>query len=145
MSIYNLVYSSTARLCEGHEIDLAMVDDILAKARARNAEVDVTGALLFTEGRFVQVLEGERDKVRAIFARIACDDRHSDVTVLSSQFADRRRFKQWSMAFVGDGVALRSRFADAPLAGLGKKPTGDALLDFMLELARSTDDTSSIH
>jgi hypothetical protein len=30
---------------------------------------------------------------------------------LSSQFADRSRFKEWSMAFVGDSDALRDHFA----------------------------------
>lgn len=58
------------------------------------------------------------------------------------QFSDRRRFKQWSMAIVGDNQLLRSRFEDSPLAELGKKPAGDALLDFMLELARSNDETA---
>lgn len=141
MSVYNLVYSSMAQLDSANASDLAMVDQILATARERNAKVDVTGALLFTEGCFVQALEGDRDAVRATYERIAGDPRHKRVEVLSSQFGDRRRFKQWSMAFVGDSQALRARFADAPLAALGKRPAGDALLDFMLELARSTSDS----
>ncbi|WP_195908456.1 BLUF domain-containing protein [Novosphingobium sp. Gsoil 351] len=141
MSIYNLVYSSCAQLNPDNAVDLAMIDDILAIARQRNAAVDVTGALLFTEGKFVQALEGDRTAVRATYARIAADPRHDNVEILSSQFSDRRRFKQWSMAFVGDNEALRDRFGDSPLAALGKKPAGDALLDFMLELARSSDET----
>jgi len=143
MSIYNLVYSSSTQLDPDSAADLAMINDILTVARHRNAAVDVTGALLFTEGKFVQVLEGERTAVRAKYERIATDSRHTNVEILSSQFSDRRRFKQWSMAFVGDNEALRSHFDDSPLAALGKKPAGDALLDFMLELARSRDDSHS--
>ena len=145
MSIYNLVYSSTAHLDPDSPVDLAMIDEILAKARQRNAAADVTGALLFTEGRFVQALEGDRNDVRATYDRIVSDPRHENVEILSSQFSDRRRFKQWSMAFVGDDEALRSRFEDSPLAALGKRPAGDALLDFMLELARSTGDNFRIN
>ena len=145
MSIYSLVYSSCASLNPDSSADLAMIDEILAKARQCNTKIDVTGALLFTEGRFVQVLEGNRDAVRATYDRIEADPRHTNVEILSSQFSDRRRFKQWSMAFVGDNEALRNRFIDSPLAELGKKPAGDALLDFMLELARCTDGTAQTH
>lgn len=145
MSIYSLVYSSCAKLNAQSSADIAMIDEILAKARECNTKVDVTGALLFTEGRFVQVLEGDRNDVRATYDRIEEDPRHANVEILSSQFSDRRRFKRWSMAFVGDNEALRNRFDDSPLAELGKKPAGDALLDFMLELARSTDETAQSH
>lgn len=145
MSIYSLVYSSCAQLNPDSASDVAMIDEILEKARRRNATVAVTGALLFTEGRFVQALEGDRDVVRATYVRIAADPRHANVEILSSQFSDRRRFKQWSMAFVGDNEALRNRFDDSPLAQLGKRPAGDALLDFMLELARSADETPQTH
>lgn len=121
-------------------VTLQAVDEILAKARDRNASVDVTGALLFTEGRFVQVLEGEKDKVHEIFDRIGNDPRHADVEILSAQYSDRRRFKEWSMAFVGDDETLRDKFADAPLAALGKRPAGDSLLDFMLEVAQCSEE-----
>ena len=63
MSVYSLVYSSVAKLNADDMADRAMVEDILRTARRCNSEVGVTGALLFTEGKFVQVLEGERDKV----------------------------------------------------------------------------------
>ncbi len=137
MSIYNLVYMSESQVDQPVATSLQVVDDILTEARSRNASVDVTGALLFTEGRFVQVLEGERDKVHEVFERIADDARHTDVRILSAQYSDRRRFKEWSMAFVGDDKVLQEKFADAPLAALGKLPAGDPLLDFMLELAQS--------
>ena len=137
--VYNLVYSSDAQPGGGDITPVAMIEDILATSRRRNGAVDVTGALLFSEGRFVQVLEGEREAVHEIFERIKLDPRHRDVQTLSAQTSDRRRFKEWSMAFVGDNAALRERFADAPLAALGKRPSGDALLDFMLALARATD------
>lgn len=139
MSVYSLVYSSAAKLNADNTADRAMVDNILATARRRNSETGVTGALLFTEGRFVQALEGERDMVRATYDRIASDPRHSAVEVLASQFSDRRRFKEWSMAYVGDSEALRRQFSASPLAALGSRPAGDAMLDFMLELARSAD------
>jgi hypothetical protein len=47
------------------------------------------------------------------------------------------------MAFVGDNEELRDKFADAPLAALGKRPAGDSLLDFMLELAQCSEGRSA--
>jgi hypothetical protein len=142
MSVYNLVYMSESRMGSTTAETMQAVDDILAKARHHNEAVDVTGALLFTEGRFVQVLEGERDKVHKIFDRIGTDARHADIEILSAQYSDRRRFKEWSMAFVGDNQKLRDKFADAPLAALGKRPAGDSLLDFMLELAQCSEEAT---
>lgn len=43
------------------------------------------------------------------------------------------------MAFVGDIPALHERYTDAPLANLAREASGDALLDFMLNIARSPD------
>lgn len=140
MSTYTLVYSSKVAGAAAACNDGREVDAILASARRRNPMCGVTGALLVTEGRFVQALEGEREAVQATFDRISRDPRHEDIEVLSSQFADRPRFTEWSMAFVGDTPALRERFADAPLAALGRRETGDALLDFMLDVARCVDE-----
>ena len=41
------------------------------------------------------------------------------------------------MAFVGDTPELRQRYANAPLAALGRNASGDALLDFMRDIVRS--------
>lgn len=140
MSVYTLVYVSKATGMPAPDGAPADMDLILSAARTKNLDVGITGALLFTEGRFVQVLEGERERVQETFDRISLDTRHCEIDILSSQFADRPRFAEWSMAFVGDTPALRARFADAPLAALGRRQTGDALLDFMLDVARSPDE-----
>ena len=140
MSVYTLVYVSKAAGKTVGPTSHDEIEGILATARKQNATHGVTGALLFTEGRFVQALEGERTVVQKTFDRIALDPRHEEIDVLSSQYADRPRFTEWSMAFVGDTPKLRSRFADAPLAALGRGPSGDALLDFMLDIARSPHD-----
>jgi len=43
------------------------------------------------------------------------------------------------MAFFGVNEVFRDKFADAPLAALLKRSEGDSLLDFMLELAQSSE------
>ena len=49
------------------------------------------------------------------------------------------------MAYVGDSEALRVQFSATSLAALRSRPAGDALLDFILELARSIDDAHLEH
>ena len=52
--------------------------DILRTSRRNNAEVGVTGALMFNGGAFAQVLEGPRRGVESTFERIQRDQRHGD-------------------------------------------------------------------
>ena len=135
MSIYTIVYRS-APVFSGSVADyLAEIDRILATARRRNAEVSVTGAMLFNEDWFVQLLEGDKGAVHATFDRIAADTRHEEVEILFDRSTADRRFPEWSMAFVGDAEAIRKRFADSPLARPSVKMHGEEMVDFMVALA----------
>ena len=91
---YQLVYISTARP-NFHPVE---VRDILAVSRQRNAEVQVTGLLVYDGKRFLQALEGSREAVRATFDRIRDDVRHRAVVVLSEKTIDQREFGEWAMA-----------------------------------------------
>ena len=53
--------------------------------------------LLTFQGHFVQALEGHDDRVKAILARVARDDRHEDVKVLGTDFCAARAFGRWAM------------------------------------------------
>jgi Sensors of blue-light using FAD len=70
---------------------------ILKKSKANNAETGVTGVLCFSAGIFLQVLEGGRSPVSALYNKIANDPRHHDVVLLSYEEVDERRFAGWSM------------------------------------------------
>jgi hypothetical protein len=74
---------------------------LLMNARRRNNEVSVTGILIYDAGMFLQALEGDETPVRATFARIEKDDRHTDVNVLrhAMSLGKRRKFGEWSMGF----------------------------------------------
>ncbi|MFM9917469.1 MAG: BLUF domain-containing protein [Rhizobacter sp.] len=93
---------------------------ILKKSKANNPNVGVTGVLCFSSGIFLQVLEGGRSKVSALYNKIANDPRHNDVVLLSYEEVDERRFAGWSM-----GRANLSRLNPA----LVMKYSESALLD----------------
>ena len=58
------------------------IEQILETSRRNNEAVGVTGALMFNNGCFAQILEGPREAVEKTFERIQRDPRHSDVVLL---------------------------------------------------------------
>ncbi|OGX86883.1 BLUF domain-containing protein [Hymenobacter glacialis] len=99
MSIYQLLYTSTAT---APFTELALVD-LLDKARLNNQQQSITGLLLHHDGKFMQVLEGDAERVEALFAIIAADPRHNNVFLVSQGEVSGRQFPDWSMGFVPMG------------------------------------------
>ncbi len=96
--LFRLVYCSR-NMIPVQEGDPTMeIGQILNASRANNAREGVTGALLYSDGCFAQVLEGGLDAVQRTFERIQCDERHGDVIVLQAGQADGRLFGVWDMA-----------------------------------------------
>jgi hypothetical protein len=73
---------------------------IVRKSKANNPALGVTGVLCFSEGIFLQVLEGGRSSVNKLYNRIATDPRHTDVELMSYEEVGERRFAGWSMGQV---------------------------------------------
>jgi hypothetical protein len=94
--LVRLMYASRAVPAIDHEELLA----ILKKSKANNAKSGVTGALCFSEGVFLQVLEGGRSAVNKLYNRIASDARHTEVMLLNYEEIEERRFAGWSMGQV---------------------------------------------
>jgi len=94
-SIFSLVYIS-----EGTRSFKAQdLQQILTKARETNSKLGISGMLLFKAGDFLQVLEGDRERVMALFDMIVLDSRHRRVTVLFKGVSAQRDFPDWSMGF----------------------------------------------
>ena len=94
--LVRLMYASRAVAGTGSDELMA----ILRQSKARNPEIGITGVLCFSEGIFLQVLEGGRSAVNRLYNRIASDPRHSQVELLSYQEIGERRFAGWSMGQV---------------------------------------------
>ena len=110
--LYRLVYASKNLLRMSDAEASSAVAQILATSQRNNAEVGVTGALMFNGGAFAQVLEGPRQGVERTFERIQRDQRHGDVTVLECGPTEARGFANWSMAFVGQAEAGQTLWSD---------------------------------
>jgi Sensors of blue-light using FAD len=73
---------------------------ILATAQAFNRANGISGVLCQGQGLYLQVLEGERRAVHALYAKIIADSRHKDVEMLHLEEVTQRRYGDWSMALV---------------------------------------------
>lgn len=94
--MHRLIYvsSATSRISE------AEITDILKVSRRNNARQGLTGVMIYHEGSFFQILEGEEDIVEGLFRRIAGDERHHGVIRLLSTSVASRAFPDWQMGFV---------------------------------------------
>ncbi|AFJ99028.1 diguanylate phosphodiesterase [Cronobacter sakazakii] len=89
-----LIYRSRLR----GEMNLASLQAIVRQAQTRNAQMQVSGILVFDGHQFLQVLEGPLHAVEALFERISQDERHDFVVELMRDYAPRRHFGNVGMA-----------------------------------------------
>jgi hypothetical protein len=94
MSLERLVYVSTATAPVISPWD---VSDILTASLILNRANDITGALAFTDIRFVQMLEGRTDALDGLIAKLIADYRHRDLVFIDRVRITERAFGRWSM------------------------------------------------
>lgn len=95
MSIFQLLYTSTAQ----QGLAKRDLDTILSSAQRNNAKVNVTGFLIFDGAHFIQLLEGKKGDVEAVFRKIEGDARHSAVEPLLQDTKPTRSLSNWAMAY----------------------------------------------
>ncbi|MFT5594920.1 MAG: hypothetical protein ACI8SR_003321 [Oceanicoccus sp.] len=75
----------------------ADLTDILKTAVAHNQTHSITGVLFFDNGKFIQILEGDANKLNALVESIKLDTRHTNFKLLMNEPIDKREIKDWSM------------------------------------------------
>jgi hypothetical protein len=73
--------------------------DLVEQCQANNKRLGITGVLVYSDGNFMQVIEGPDLVTHALYDRIKIDDRHRDVTTVNIQALEARVFQGWSMAY----------------------------------------------
>ena len=81
----------------------AIARQIAQASALRNQTAGLTGALVFIDEHFIQVLEGQQQPLEDTFERICCDFRHRDLKLIDYQTVPARQFGQWGMACLVDG------------------------------------------
>ena len=95
----------------------ALLESILTQSHAHNPSRGITGILCYSGDIFMQVLEGSRSEVSALYNSIAKDPRHHDVELLLLEEITERRFASWTMGQVNLAKAnpsLLLRYSEKP-------------------------------
>lgn len=96
MELVQCIYCSAAK---GGAITPVELSTILETARRNNARLEVSGMLLYDDGAFFQILEGERDVVESLFNKISTDPRHGRITKIVVEPIEKRSFAEWTMGY----------------------------------------------
>ena len=95
-TIRQVIYISKAT----YEFSASEVRELAAVAARNNALEGITGALLFIDNSFIQVIEGDERAMSHMLTRLKADPRHHDIRIISDQLAESRHFADWSMGLI---------------------------------------------
>jgi len=107
---HQIMYSSQAT----EPMTVTGLEAILTDARTGNEARDVTGALVYVDGVFFQIIEGDKDVVHKLMASIASDSRHHSVKIFYDAEVAARAFESWSMAYLSATAEQMSKWAGLP-------------------------------
>jgi hypothetical protein len=91
----SITYVSSAVFQFNETTLLGLVD----QCQRNNVRLGITGVLVYSDGNFMQVIEGADLVTHALYERIRHDVRHRDVTTIHTQPLEAREFRGWSMAY----------------------------------------------
>lgn len=64
-----------------------------------NPTLNITGALLYSNGFFLQVLEGNKEVITDLFLNIRKDKRHKNILLVLDQKIEKRIFENYEATF----------------------------------------------
>lgn len=98
-----LIYTSEASdMLSGDE-----VFEIVEASARNNAKRDISGFLIFKDGRFLQLIEGETDSLEELMQVLQRDPRHHSIRTVKRTVANQREFDGWRMRRFNSGDAER--------------------------------------
>ena len=71
----------------------------LEQSRQNNVVDGITSATLYVRGNIIQVLEGRKEAVEALYERIQQDDRHTNITKVLSRPIQERLFEGCALGY----------------------------------------------
>ncbi len=136
--LYELLYTSVAT----NRMNNRELLKLLGSCRARNRSVKITGMLVYHNGEFMQLLEGEKEIVLDLFRRINRDKRHHTVRKFWESPIEKRGFADFSMGFVNmekndiSGVEGYTDFFENDFSSLSMTDVKTDGKNFLISLGR---------
>ena len=93
--MYRIIYlSSASKLLSDDELNY-----LLKSSKIKNKKYNITGLLLYIDGDFLQVIEGEKQDVLNLFELIKKDERNRSIICVFNENVEKRQFPDWLMGF----------------------------------------------
>ncbi len=112
--LVRLLYASRSEGAVTHDT----IESILQSSRQHNPAMGITGVLCHGGDVYMQVLEGGRDAVNALYNKIVRDERHRDIALLHYQEVAERKFAGWTMGQVNlakVNPSMLLKYSDKPV------------------------------
>jgi hypothetical protein len=93
--MHQLIYLSQAT----RPLSVKALTCLVEQAWEANAQQNLTGALVYSNKRFIQLLEGEQAALEAAYTRISQDPRHQHLCKIAHHSIASRSFTEWPLAF----------------------------------------------
>ena len=92
--LYQMAYCSVLR----RDLSEQELKDLVIRAQNKNRAKNITGLLMMEDGLVIQWLEGKKEDVRELWAKLLEDQRHHCIVELTQRhFVTERLFPDWSM------------------------------------------------
>ena len=75
------------------------IDQLLERSKQNNATKGITGAMIYANGYFMQLIEGPQIAVDELYSTIEADPRHDVLSLLHDQEIKSRHFSDWAMEY----------------------------------------------
>jgi hypothetical protein len=127
--LHTICYTSISDPLLGRGDIRALFDQV---TRTNNA-LQMTGILLYSFGRFLQVLEGDRDQVVGMFTqKILGDPRHTDIFEIFNRPSARPVFMDYSSRFTAVSTQVQLDRVRQYLGAHGPSPTSEKISRLIL-------------
>jgi len=96
MNLVHCIYCSATSM---RAFSPSELEELLEKSRLNNARSNITGILLYKDGSFFQILEGDKAVVETLFEIISKDKRHNQTIKIIMEPIEERSFAEWTMGY----------------------------------------------
>lgn len=87
------------------------IEKILASCKKNNPPLQITGVLLYSDTKFIQMVEGDAKVITGLYDKIKLDNRHSNAMMISYGPISEKSFPSWHMGarkIVGSQVDFKT-------------------------------------
>lgn len=75
----------------------SVLEDISRVSRIKNLEKDISGLLFYHNGRFLQIIEANKNVLEELMSTLSADERHRNILRLVDEPIRKKSFSSWNM------------------------------------------------